>query len=193
MANEQLQGAPYPVSTDAPDGPAQILALASWARLRVVQVYASAAARTAAFSAAVVTPTDGMVSYLQDTDLFEEYNGSSWAPWTESGAWTALTLPAGYTAVAGLHAPAYRRVRRRVHFRGACNIAASNAAGTKFTMPTGFRPTDGVTFAAPLSNGTAITDHLRYNVNTSGAMSTLIVSPAGTSLASFEGLSYAID
>lgn len=80
MATEQLQAAPYPVASDAPDGPAQILALAQWARTRVVQVYASVAARTAAFSAAGISPTEGMLSWLQDKNRFEEHNGTVWVP-----------------------------------------------------------------------------------------------------------------
>lgn len=194
MANEPLQSAPYPVATDAPDGPAQIQALALWARSRIVQVYASAAARTSAFSAAGVTAAVGMLTYRTDQGVWEEWDGSAWVPHNESEQWTALTLPTGYSAVAGLHAPAYRRTRRRVFFRGACNIAASNAVGNKFTMPAGYRPTtNGVTIAAPLSNGTDITGHLRYSISTAGVMATLLASPAGTVLAMFEGLSYATD
>lgn len=80
MATEPLQAAPYPVSTDAPDGPAQILALAQWARTRVGQVYASAAARTSAFSAAGISAAEGMISYLQDVDRWEWHDGTNWVP-----------------------------------------------------------------------------------------------------------------
>lgn len=41
---------------------------------QAVMVFASAAARTSA----IASPTDGMVSYLKDTDTIERYNGSSW-------------------------------------------------------------------------------------------------------------------
>ena len=39
-----------------------------------VMVFANAAARTAAF-----TPTEGMVTYLEDTNALEFYNGTTWA------------------------------------------------------------------------------------------------------------------
>jgi hypothetical protein len=39
-----------------------------------VMVFANAAARTAAF-----TPTEGMVTYLEDTNALEVYNGTTWA------------------------------------------------------------------------------------------------------------------
>lgn len=80
MATEPLQAAPYPVGTDAPDGPAQILSLASWARRQVVQVYSSATARTAAFTAAGISATEGMLSWLQDVDRYERHNGTRWVP-----------------------------------------------------------------------------------------------------------------
>jgi hypothetical protein len=41
-----------------------------------VQVYASSAARTAA----VPTPSEGMVSYLQDFNITESYDGANWHP-----------------------------------------------------------------------------------------------------------------
>lgn len=80
MATEPLQAAPYAVGTDAPDGPTQLLALANWARLKVVQVYATSAARTAAFTAAGVSPTEGMLSWLQDINRYERHDGTRWVP-----------------------------------------------------------------------------------------------------------------
>ncbi len=193
MATEPLQSAPYPVGTDAPDGPTQILALASWARRQVLQVYASAAARTAAFTAAGISPAEGMVSYRTDADTWEEWDGSAWVPFAESGPWTNLSLPSGYSTTAPYVAPAYRKVRNRVWFRGGCNIAASNAAGTKFTLPSGFRPTIGtVALQALLSNGTA-GGTLRYDVGTSGNVVTLAATPAATQFVSFDGLSFPLD
>ena len=43
---------------------------------QTVQVYASSAARTAA----VPTPSEGMVSYLQDFNIVEAYDGANWHP-----------------------------------------------------------------------------------------------------------------
>ena len=42
---------------------------------QVVQVYAGTAARTTALGTAV---TEGMVSYLSDTNTLQFYNGTSW-------------------------------------------------------------------------------------------------------------------
>lgn len=45
---------------------------------RGVFVFASAAARTSAFSSAGITLTEGWMSYLVDTNSTEVYNGSAW-------------------------------------------------------------------------------------------------------------------
>jgi hypothetical protein len=45
---------------------------------QTVMVFASSAARTTAFTAASLSPSEGMVSYLQDTNEVQVYNGSSW-------------------------------------------------------------------------------------------------------------------
>ena len=43
-----------------------------------VMTFASAAARTTAFSAASLTPAQGMVSYLSDSSKMQTYSGSAW-------------------------------------------------------------------------------------------------------------------
>lgn len=64
---------------------------------QVVQVYASAAARSSALGTAVAT---GMVSYRADGSVVEFYNGSAWGAIAPSSALTVSTVTA-YTAVAG--------------------------------------------------------------------------------------------
>jgi hypothetical protein len=78
MATTALQAFPYPAGSDSPAGMTQILALATAVEKTVVMVFASAAARTSAFSAAGVSPTEGMLSWLSDSNWFEFYDGSNW-------------------------------------------------------------------------------------------------------------------
>lgn len=110
-----LQGLPYPVGTDAPDGPGQILASMQAAEKKAVQVYSSAAARTAAFTSAGVSPTEGMTSFLQDVNRLETYTGTYWGP-VAGYEWTyvevtdnadAATAGAAVTTVAGLATPSF--------------------------------------------------------------------------------------
>lgn len=122
-----LQGLPYPVGTDAPDGPGQILAAVQAVEKKSVQVYASASARAAAFTTAGVTPTEGMTSFLQDVNRLETYTGSYWGPvsgyewaYTEitdnadpATAGSAVTTVAGLTASFTL--PGQRGIMIRTH------------------------------------------------------------------------------
>jgi len=61
---------------------------------QVVQVYASSAARSSAIGTAV---SEGMMSYLSDTNSVEYYSGSAWVG---LGASSGTTVSAAYTATA---------------------------------------------------------------------------------------------
>ncbi|HVQ96141.1 MAG TPA: hypothetical protein VMU51_34290 [Mycobacteriales bacterium] len=78
MATTALQGLPYPVGSDTPAGNTQILTLANAIEKKAVMVFASAAARTSALSAASVAPTEGMLCWLEDVNRYEYYTGSAW-------------------------------------------------------------------------------------------------------------------
>lgn len=102
---------PYPAATDpVADGAQNIEDLATDAdttvrsvELATVMRFADAAARTTALSGIEV---EGMVTFLQDTDSLEYYDGSAWqavggasmikkvARFTSSGSWT---VPTGVT------------------------------------------------------------------------------------------------
>jgi hypothetical protein len=59
---------------------------------QVVMVFASAAARTTALSAVL---SEGMVSYLKDTNSTEVYDGSAWVSIASSGDITSVTAGTG--------------------------------------------------------------------------------------------------
>lgn len=80
MAVTPLQGLTVPAATDAPNGPVQITALGTSLERKLVQVYTNAAARTAAYTLAGLTPTAGDTSYLTGTKRHEVYDGANWAP-----------------------------------------------------------------------------------------------------------------
>jgi hypothetical protein len=48
-------------------------------------------AGTAARGSAIGTATEGMFTYLEDTDTYESYNGTDWVSALPMGAWTAFT------------------------------------------------------------------------------------------------------
>jgi hypothetical protein len=61
---------------------------------QVVQVYADSTARTTALGTAVI---EGMVSYLEDTNALEFYNGSTWVNAASDGDITAVTAGTALT------------------------------------------------------------------------------------------------
>ena len=134
-------------------------------------------------------PITGETAYLANIEGHPILLGSEYA-----NDWTSLTLPSGYTSVSPFRAPSYRMDHQgRVWFRGCCNVAASNAIGTKFTMPAPYRPLAKTYIVAWVSNGTAIQNTfpgMRYDVGTNGVIETLVASPAATQFFSFEGVSY---
>ena len=48
---------------------------------QTIMVFAGTAAR----GSAITSPTEGMFSYLQDTDSVEYYTGANWTPFTTGG------------------------------------------------------------------------------------------------------------
>lgn len=80
MAYEPLQSLPYPGSDVIPDGPAQIKALADAVVKKLTMVFASTAARDAAFAAASVTPSVGMKCVIGSGASMVEYvhDGTNW-------------------------------------------------------------------------------------------------------------------
>lgn len=68
------QALPVPVDADDPNIPADMMSLAVAIEKRLVQQYASVAAR----SAANTTPSEGQFSYIATDDTFWYYNGTTW-------------------------------------------------------------------------------------------------------------------
>jgi hypothetical protein len=83
---------PYPTSTDMPDGPAQIKALAEAVEDRVPVNYTNAAQRDTALGA---NPPVGTIAFLVDLKIWTGYDGTAWRALSATnstlGAWTAFT------------------------------------------------------------------------------------------------------
>ena len=65
---------------------------------QTVMVFASSAARTSALSGVLA---EGMVSYLQDTNAVEVYNGSAWVGVSGAGDLTEIVAGTGITVTSG--------------------------------------------------------------------------------------------
>ena len=89
MATDSFgQGVTVYTNAEAPNLEALAKNLASGIVPRSIMRFASASARTAAL-AGVAAPVEGMVTYLQDTDLLYLYTGSAWrvvSPFIQTGS-----------------------------------------------------------------------------------------------------------
>ena len=104
---------------------------------QAVMVFASSAAR----ASAITSPTEGMLTYLSDTNVLNIYDGSSWvgavnagslnamygATYADvsintgtTGAWRMFTIPAGRSFDAVISCVPYGGVNDVVFFYGLC-------------------------------------------------------------------------
>ncbi len=80
MSAADLQSLPYPSASDPDNVPLDLKALADAVAPGMVLTFASSAARTSAFTAAGVSPSERMLAWLADVNLYEYYDGTNWLP-----------------------------------------------------------------------------------------------------------------
>lgn len=74
MATTANQALPYPTSTDDPNVPQDLQALAEAVEKKLVMVFTGTSDRSTRLPA----PTAGMVSVRTDVDIVEVYDGAAW-------------------------------------------------------------------------------------------------------------------
>jgi hypothetical protein len=106
---------------------------------QTVMVFASAAARDAAITAA-----EGMVVYLQDTNLLYVYDGAAWNIVSNTAAWTSYTpTTTNITIGNGTWASSYIQIGKTVHLKVRFTLGSTSAitGAATFSLPvtaTGF-------------------------------------------------------
>lgn len=129
-----------------------------------VMSFAGTAARGSAIGTAA---SEGMISYLADSDFIEIYNGSSWLPTVSPAAWTVYTptISSANGALSignGIVSFRYKQVGKTVFVIGKYTLGTTSTLGNTFdiTMPTSIQ--SNITIATPLGkssywdNGSAI-------------------------------------
>jgi hypothetical protein len=97
-------------------------------------------AGTAARGSAIPSPVNGMVTYLEDSDSVQIFDGSSFAEAVSTNAWTAYTptITVGSGALTSFTTTgAYKLVGKVCHVRVFINITNNGTAGTNIraSMP----------------------------------------------------------
>jgi hypothetical protein len=198
-----LQGTPVPTSTDSPNGPAQMTAMASFLDARSVMRFASASARATAFAAAGVTPTWGMLSYRTDGDKngFEYYNGTA-ASWRVYGRYRDYQTLAGATsAITFSSIPTYlRTINIQINARSDAatiftdvSIRIGGDAGAQYRHIVTFN--QNATWSAPVAQSGVTSARIGYiNANTTagglfGAIRLDLIGWDGPKAGALRGLS----
>ncbi|MFE6126817.1 hypothetical protein ACFQ6Q_00870 [Streptomyces sp. NPDC056437] len=158
---------------------------------RSVMRFTSASSRSAALTG-TTAPVEGMVSWLQDTNLLYVYNGSAWVSLMQSSVlmdWTALgslgAFASGFSASAS-PPPRMRKISvlgtEVWEYEGRIAIVSGTltAATTKtvFTFSAGHRPANGRLFAGHNSSHYAT----RVTIASDGTLSMSVPSEAGNNV-----------
>jgi hypothetical protein len=111
-------------------------------------------AGTAARGSAIATPVEGMVTYLEDSDDYEGYNGSAWIPLVSIGAWKtwAPVLSGGWANGNGTYNYAkYAQIGKTVHVAVFFTLGSTTTKGASLEISLPVAPNRP--FAARLYEG----------------------------------------
>lgn len=165
--------------TDAPDLPKGLTQLAAGLTPRSIMRFASSSARGAALVGTAV-PVEGMVSWLQDVNRLEVYDGTAWvAMSTGSSAWTTISLASGFTQNGNSNGNLQYRLLNisgedSLQFRGAINRTSypgsppSSYVINSSALPTAVRPSTLRTVLIPCSDVSSDRISLKLDVRTDG-------------------------
>jgi hypothetical protein len=98
---------------------------------QAVATFSNAAARTAA----ITSPVEGQVTYLEDLDVYESYTGAAWVPMLQTGDWTSYTPTlTNLTLGNGTLVARYALVGKTMFFYFQFSLGSTSAVGSGPTI-----------------------------------------------------------
>ena len=122
---------------------------------QAVMVFSNPSARTAA----IASPTEGMLSYLLDSRNYESHNGTDWVQVIRPGAWLAWApvLSNGFANGNGVWSGArYTQIGKTVHFKATftTGTTSSYATGMRVSLPVTGVSSEVMTLSGYVQRGT---------------------------------------
>ncbi|WP_369212705.1 hypothetical protein [Streptomyces flavofungini] len=173
------QGFALPTLTDAPDLPGQLSALAAGLIPRGVMRFASSSTRGATLTGSYA-PVGGMLTYLQDIQRLDHYDGSTWVTIsTGASSWKTISLTSGFQQNGNSNGNLQYRLlnisgEESLQFRGAIGRSSwpSTPAGSyvinSTALPSAVRPQTLRTVTIPCSDVNSSRIALKLDVRTDG-------------------------
>ncbi|MFM9703583.1 hypothetical protein [Streptomyces galilaeus] len=181
------QGVSIAALTDAPNAETLAKNIANALAQRSIMRFASASARSAALTGPTA-PVEGMVSWLQDTNLQYVYDGTAWKVQSsyELMAWTNLSTIGSFSGGFSADAPTPRMRKLSIlgvevwELEGRINANSLTPATTTtmFTFNVGHRPANGHGYMVYNSSHYAA----RLTIAQTGLMSVSVPTEAGSSV-----------
>lgn len=170
------QGVNIALLTDAPDAGKLAKDIVNAIAQRSVMRFASASAR----GATLTSPVEGMLSWLQDINRLDLYDGSAWvAVSTGASAWTTISLETGFTHNGNSNGTFQYRLlnisgEESIQFRGAVNRSSypssppSSYVINSTALPSTVRPSTLRSVTCPCSDTNSDRIALKLDVRTDG-------------------------
>lgn len=175
------QGIALTALTDAPDLPGQMAGLAAGVIPRGVLRFTSAAVRGATLVGSSA-PTEGMLSWLQDVNRLDLYDGTGWvAISTGTSSWTTITPASGFSQNGNSNGNLQYRLlnisgEESLQFRGALGRTSwpTTPAGSyvinNTALPSAVWPATLRTVTIPCSDVSSSRITLKLDVRTNGEL-----------------------
>ncbi|MGZ4617189.1 MAG: hypothetical protein ACXV3F_00365 [Frankiaceae bacterium] len=202
MATDPWTGARYPVTGDAPNGPAQIQNAVTDLSDSTCPSFATPAARDTAFSnwqTAGNTAVSGMLCFTRSDGRYWRYDTGSSA-WLYAGGnpppIVACTAGSGWSIDAARPAGVYRDASGLLHLVGNVSPNTSYAPGdggthTMLVLPTGYRPANLGAFTATV--GSPVNVVVTCAVDATGSVTVVGCSNASTTSTIPSGAKHSLD